>query len=362
MTAFKHYAFNDLSSKTSSVKLKRKRMPSKITREQINNSDQDSLGIVINDSGNGSENSVIAYNSYGRRKRQNISIRSSSSTVFVGSDQDVNTTSPESDSSQLELHLSAPTNDQVLRRKRLPATNNSSYIDGHLPGPITLRRKRTPALLLNQDFSGTPTGGAYQSIPTKPGSNRMRKRIPIKRFRLIDDTSLKLNGSTAGSGDYSYSQFSARRKRTHPIMNDGVWKDKRDAGTNIVSDSSESERKRKRMKTLRQNEEPDFGSYTLSDDKINKSSGKGSKGSKGGNNSHKTINENEMSKSGKDSKGSHSYNTYNGGISSAKSLKDYSNKSKRDRSAKSGKDSFPISGLAISSRIDRKRTREHSNK
>ena len=352
MTAFKHYAFNDLSSKTSSVKLKRKRMPSKITREQINNSDQDSLGIVINDSGNGSENSVIAYNSYGRRKRQNISIRSSFSTVFVGSDQDVNTTSPESDSYQLELQLSAPTNDQVLRRKPLPATNNSSYIDGHLPSPMTLTRKRTPTLLLNQDFSGTPTGGAYQSIPTKPGSNRMRKRIPIKSFRLIDDTSLKLNGSTAGSGDYSYSQFSARRKRTHPIMNDGVWKDKWDAGTNIVSDSSESERKRKRIKTLRQNEEPVFGSYALSDDKINKS-GKGSKGSKGGNNSHKTINENEMSKSGKDSKGSHSYNTNNGGISSAKSWKDYSNKSKRDRSAKSGKDSFPISGLAISSRIDR---------
>ena len=359
MTAFKHYAFNDLSSKTNSVKLKRKRMPSKMAHEQINNSDRDSLEIVISDSGNGSENSS-AYNSYGRRKRQNISIRSSSSTVFVGSDQDVNTTSPKSDSSQLELHLSAPTNDQVLRRKRLPAANNSSYIHGHLPSPMPLR-KRTPALLLNQDFSGTPTGGAYQSIPTKPGSNRMRKRIPIKSFRVIDDSSLKSNESTTGSGDYSYSQFSARRKRTHPIMNDGVWKDKWDAGTNIVSDSSESERKRKRIKTLRQNEEPVFGSYALSDDKINKS-GKGSKGSKGGNNSHKTIDENEMSKSGKDSKGSHSYNTYNGGISSAKSLKDYSNKSKRDRSAKSGKDSFPISGLAISSSIDRKRTREPSNK
>lgn len=115
------------------------------------------------------------------------------------------------------------------------------------------------------------------------------------------------------------------------------------------------------MKTLRQNEEPVFGSYTLSDDKINKS-GKGSKGSKGENNSYKTINENEMSKSGKGSKGSHRYNTNNGGISYAKSWKDYSNKSKIDRSAKSGKDSFPISGLTISSRIDRKRTREHSNK
>ena len=146
-------------------------------------------------------------------------------------------------------------------------------------------------------------------------------------------------------------------------MNDGVWKDnKRDVDTNFTTHSTESEGKRKRVKRLGQSEEPDFKSYILSNDELTKS-GKGSKGGKRGHNSHKTINKDEMTKSGKGSKGgSYSYNTVDGGISYAKSGKNYSSKSKTGRSAKSGKGSYLMSGLTISSGINRKRTREHSEK